>query len=98
MIRAIRASADRFVPLSKLDTRTYNAEEKRMIVAYMNSQEPFAAGGTVFDRKINQKIEIEDIGYNDGEYVWSSQDIYDISHYNAAVTDDFIEHVKTKTQ
>lgn len=98
MIRAIRTVADRTVPLSKLDTRAYDANEKRIIIEYMSAPDPFAAGGMVFDRTKRLKTRIEDVGYTDGTYVWSSQDMYDISNYDMAVTDDFIEHVKTNVQ
>ena len=74
--------------------KTYAKEEKNILVDYLkNRGELFEAGGYVKDIVSDSFVKIEDGGYRDGEYEWSTQDIYHIEKYDAAVRDDFLSHV-----
>ena len=79
---------------SKFAVKKYNQAEKNDIVSYMKSFEPFAAMGMVVDCVTGKQQKEENVGYTDGEFVWSSQDIYHIEKYNAAVADKFFDKIK----
>ena len=82
---------------SSFKTFNYDEYTKEMLINYMESVEPNSAGGHVEDFVIGRIIdELEDVGYEDDSYYWSSQGIYHLKKYNLAVEPDFIEHVKKK--
>ncbi len=74
----------------------YEKGLKDMLLNYMQSKEPNSAGGFIFDCIKNMITKLDEIGYEDEEYVWSSTDMYYIKKYDAAVSPQFIEHVKNK--
>ena len=74
-------------------TRQYANSTKDRIVEYMESFEPSSVAGYVDDCKTGEPVMITNSGYNDGEFQWSTQDIYHVKKYNAAVSDEFIRHV-----
>lgn len=76
-----------------IHTRNYSEKEKNNLLAYMKAGFPYIAGGYVFDCIKRRETREEDVGYDDGTFSWGSDDIYYIEHYNAAVTDDFLNHV-----
>lgn len=77
-------------------TRSYNPEEKRKIIAYMESFEPFAISGLVNDCVTGESSMKDNLGFTDGVFCWSAQDIYHINKYNAAVRDEFLSEIVNK--
>lgn len=81
---------------SGFDRTDYSAEAKKKIVSYMNSIEPDTALGLIWDCVKGEEVRQENVGYEDEKFIWSAQDIYHIDKYNAAVTDEFLDHVLQK--
>ena len=73
--------------------RAYSASEKGKLLAYMQSFDPYAAAGRITDCVTGERLRKEDVGYTDGTFMWTSQDVYHIDKYNAAVTNGFLERV-----
>ncbi len=71
----------------------YSVNDKKKIIAYMKSPEPDTALGLVWDCVEAKETREENVGYEDNTFMWSSQDIYHIEKYNAAVTEDFLKHI-----
>ena len=82
----------------KFETRQYSVQEKEMMLSYMKSFDAFCIGGLVFDCVLRDSVHIENKSYSDGEYLWCEQDMYHLDKYNAAVTDDFFDHVMKNSQ
>lgn len=78
---------------SNFAVRKYTNAEKRKIVSYMKSFDPFAAMGMVEDCVTGKRRNEENVGYTDGVFAWSSQDIYHIEEYDAAVADSFFNKI-----
>ena len=66
---------------------------KDTLVQYMESFEPTSVAGLVDDCRTGEIIPKTNVGYEDGEFIWSTQDIYHLKKYDAAVSDAFIDHV-----
>ena len=82
---------------SSFDRYNYDEQTKKMLIDYMESIEPNSACGHVEDCVTGIVLmDMEDVGYEDGEYSWSAQGIYHLKNYNLAVYPEFIEHVKKK--
>ena len=79
--------------LSGFSIHPYKSEEKKKIIAYMKSFEPNSVAGLIEDCITGERQSEENLGFTDGHFSWSSQDIYHIEKYNAAVSDDFIIRV-----
>ena len=79
-------------------TLDYQAEEKNMILAYMQKfGELCGVGGYVDDLRTGSSAHITNAFYQDkAGYTWSTQDMYHIKKYNAAINEDFFYHVKSK--
>ena len=73
-------------------TREYDTNVKSSIVKYMESFEPTSVAGYVDDCRTGEPVMVTNAGFEDGEYCWSTQDIYHIKRYNAAVSEEFIAH------
>lgn len=73
--------------------RAYEKTEKEMILEYMGSFDPYAVAGMVYDCITRQKTKEENVGFSDGTFSWSSQDIYHLERYDAAVSEDFIQNI-----
>ncbi len=87
-----------FIINAAFPKRDYSPNEKAAVLKYMrNNGELCAAGGFVDDVISGKTVRIEDGGYRDDEYEWSDQDTYHVEKYDAAVTDDFLEHVLQRT-
>ena len=71
----------------------YEPAKKRAILDYMKSFDPFAVAGMVYDCRTGVKLRTENVGYNDGKFMWSEQDIYHIDKYNASVTEEFLKAI-----
>lgn len=92
MLDAMQTSITIFaVDPSKFAIRKYTPAEKRKIIDYMNAFDPFAAMGMVEDCVTGKRQKEENVGYSDGTFSWSTQDIYHIEEYNAAITDNFYD-------
>ena len=73
--------------------RAYSISEKRKLLAYMQSFTPYAAAGRITDCVTGERLRTEDVGYTDGTFMWTSQDMDHIDKYNAAVTNAFLKRV-----
>ncbi len=73
------------------EVASYSEMEKKKLIEYMSSFELFAVAGLIYDCVLGEQLGDENIGYTDGKYLWTSQDIYHIEKYNAAVTDEFLK-------
>ena len=79
--------------------RHYEKNTKDLLLKYMkNRGELCVAGGFVDDVVTGKTVRIEDGGYRDDQFEWSDQDTYHIEKYDAAVTDEFLDHVLKKWQ
>ena len=91
MNRAIRKSINRFNKNPAMfERRQYTDYEKKKLLAYMNKFEPCAAVGKLDDCVTGEELDFENVGFEANGYIWTSQDIYHIANYYAAVTDDFL--------
>lgn len=75
------------------EVRTYKESEKKKLLEYMRSFECFAVAGLIEDCKTGEMLNEEDLGFNDGTFIWSSQDIYHLERYDAAACEEFIKKV-----
>lgn len=80
---------------SNFKVMDYKGDDKEALIAYMRSFEPCAAGPMVDDCVTGKQTTIPNAGYEDAEYSWTTQDIYHIEKYDAAVDPDFLKHVKS---
>ena len=78
---------------ARFEVRTYEASEKKKILEYMRSFEFFEVAGRVEDCKTGEMLKEENLGFNDGTFIWSSQDIYHLERYDAAACEEFIKKV-----
>ena len=86
-----------FIIRPNFKRRAYSDVEKTSLLKYMKtSGDLHAAAGYVDDIVKGIITSIECGGYRDDEYEWSDQDTYHIEKYDAAVTDEFLEHVMRK--
>lgn len=74
-------------------TREYDESLKKSIVKYMESFEPTSVAGYIEDCITGESVMMTNAGFEDAEYRWSSQDIYHIKKYDAAVSEEFIAHI-----
>ena len=73
--------------------RTYEESEKKKLLEYMRSFEFFEVAGLIEDCKTGEMLKEENLGFNDGTFVWCSQDIYHLERYDAAACEEFIKKV-----
>ncbi len=78
---------------ARFEVRTYEESEKKKILEYMRSFECFAIAGLIEDCRTGEMTDEENLGFNDGTFVWCSQDIYHLERYDAAVCEEFIKKV-----
>lgn len=71
----------------------YTTENKSRVDKYFKSIEPCAACGLIYDCIEGMELQKENVGYCDGEFIWTSQDVYHFEKYNAAITDEFMAHI-----
>jgi len=86
MVRALQDVYER-------NRANYTAGEKKAILEYMSMFEAYAAAGLIEDLFTGERTKEEDIGYNDGEYIWSTQDMYHIEKYDVPVREPFLKKV-----
>ena len=77
----------------EIKTRAYTNEEKEKLIDFMKSVEPCAVAGHVYDCIKQEEINIEHVLYENDGFWWTSQDIYHLEKYNAAVTQEFYDKV-----
>ncbi len=78
---------------ARFEVCQYSPDDKERVIKYMQSYAPYAVAGRITDCVTGERLKKEDVGYTDGEYMWTSQDIYHIQKYNAAVTDEFFKKI-----
>lgn len=88
-----KAITMRVTELSALDVIEYGVSEKKKVIAYMQSFEPYAVAGQIVDCVTGERLKEADIGYTDGEFRWTSQDVYHIKKYNAAISNEFYKKI-----
>ena len=77
----------------------YEPEEKRKILAYLSGFKPCAfTTAPVEDHFTGEEVRETDFGYSDGEYRWYECEIYCLEKYDLALTEEFREYVKRKTE
>ena len=72
---------------------SYSDAQKQKLIEYMRSFEPCCSIGLVDDCVTGEELTFENVGADDGEFMWDTQSIYHIETYNAAVTAEFFEKV-----
>lgn len=78
---------------AKFSQCEYTQREKEKLLEYMRGFEFFAVAGMVYDCVTGECTRVENLGYADEEFSWSSQDIYHLEKYNAAVAESFFSKV-----
>ena len=76
--------------------RDYSDKEKDILLEYMRSFTMNAAGGYIWDCVEGKELRQANVGFEDDTYMWSTQDIYHVENYNAAVKDDFLKRAISK--
>ncbi len=72
-------------------------ESKKLILDYLNSFKTICASGMWLKDVIDGSIiNIQVLGYSDGEYLWDTREIYHFEKYDMKLNDDFIQHVLDK--
>lgn len=82
------------------ERKEYSYDEKKMITDYMKSiKKCGVVAGHMIDCVTEKEVKKPDWAlYADSLFFWSSKDIYHIEKYNAAVKDEFLDHVKNKNK
>ena len=78
--------------------RVYSEEEKNELVQFLRKGELCGVGDFVNDCVTGAKTSLEDVAYRKDGYLWTTAELYHIEKYNAAVTDDFLQHVITEAR
>ena len=68
----------------------YEQDAKSELLKYMRSFDACAIAGLMHDPVSGERFKEENLGFTDGVYCWSSQNIYDIEKYNFAVSEEFM--------
>lgn len=71
----------------------YTSPQKNRIIEYLKASQPCAACGLIFDCVKGEDVKQENVGYCNDSYMWTSQDVYHIEKYDAAVSEDFLKEV-----
>ena len=92
--------ADKLARLTDESYRSkYETEEKRRILAYLGGFKPcWFTTAPVEDPFTGEEVRKTDFGYSDGEYEWFECEIYCLEKYDLALTEEFREYVKRKTE
>lgn len=77
----------------KMHTRKYTANDKNKILSFMCGCDPVAVGGYVRDAITKEDSRILNIAYIKDDFIFGEKDIYHLKKYDAAVTDEFYDHV-----
>lgn len=77
----------------KMHTRNYSDYEKNIILSFFEGCECDAVGGLVTDVVSGQMTHQENLSYTKDGFIFDENDIYHLKKYDAAVTDEFYNHV-----
>lgn len=84
-------------PNSLIDSFNNVSESKKLILNYLNSFKPICASGMWLKDEIDGSIiNIQVLGYSDGEYLWDTREIYHFEKYDMKLNDDFIKYVLSR--
>ena len=81
--------------------RSYTSEEKSKLLDYMKRRDflDWASTKKITDRVTGERVDtVCWVGYNDGEYEWTSTETYLLEKYDLKVSDEFIQHVMGKNK
>ena len=87
--------------LNGISTRTYNAEEKEALLAYMSKRLflDWASSKRIKDRVNGETVNtLCFVGYSDGMFEWDSAEIYHLEKYDLKLSEAFIRHVLEKSE
>ncbi len=76
-----------------MHTRKYRKNEKEALLSFMSGCEISAVGGLVIDAVSKEMLHIENLAYKKDDFLFNEMDIYHLKKYDAAVTDEFYDHV-----
>ena len=94
----MKTISDYLNTVSKAD---YPKKTKEKLIEYMSDKDflDWVSSARITDRITGEKVEsICQLDYNDGEFEWSSSEIYLLEKYNLKISDEFIEHVLKSTK
>ena len=75
------------------------ANEKRIVLNYLNSGEPIAAAaGCVLNHTTNEYTEIPMIALSDGKNTWTSEDIFNFEENDEVFDLLLIQYILKKSQ
>lgn len=77
----------------KMHTRNYSNYEKNKILNFFDGCECDAVGGLVTDAISGEMLRKENLSYTKDGFIFDEEDIYHLKKYDAAVTDEFYDHV-----
>lgn len=77
----------------KMHTRNYSDHERNMILSFFAGCKCEAVGGLVTDAITGESMRKENLSYSKDGYIFNENDIYHLKKYDAAVTDEFYDHV-----
>lgn len=79
----------------KLSTKAI--ENKNEVLKYLNSFKPFCvAGMSLKDEITGETINLSVNGYEDGEFVWDTREIYHFEKYDLQLEEEFIQHALSR--
>lgn len=77
--------------------KKYEYEQKEKLIIYLKTRgELCSVAGYVDDLVTGEEVNIPNGGYRDDQYEWSTQEIYHIEKYDAAVVDEFLQYMLKK--
>lgn len=72
--------------------------EKARILKFLCSFNPVSVTGIISDFQTGEWTKQENLDFEDGDFYWSSSDIYHFDKYNLKLNDDFIQHVLNRPE
>ena len=78
---------------AKIHTRKYTEKDKEKILYFLSGCNPIAVGGLVTDVVSGEMLDKENLAYSKDGFLFEENDIYHLKKYDAAVTDEFYDHV-----
>ncbi len=80
-----------------IETKKYTEKEKKCILSFFSGCDPFVAGGYIQDAISKEEVHTLNCGYIKDGFIFTDSDIYHLKKYDAAVTDEFYDHVMKGT-
>ncbi len=78
---------------AKIHTRKYTEKDKEKILYFLSGCNPIAVGGLVTDVVSGEMLDKENLAYSKDGFLFEENDIYHLKKYDAAVTNEFYDHV-----